>query len=96
MYTELRREVLRCQRGGAEAFERNERAGRDVRIMGRELRTWRTAETSCRRPVYLYDLRASDRARVYKSKSGYRHWIDGICTIYATASGIRKALASTA
>ena len=53
VYTELRREVLRCQRGGAEAFKRIERAGRDVRIMGRDLgRGWRTAETSCRRPLY--------------------------------------------
>lgn len=35
MYTELRGEVLRCQRRGAEAFERFERAGRDVRFVGR-------------------------------------------------------------
>lgn len=35
MYTELRGEVLRCQRRGAEAFERFERAGRDVRLVGR-------------------------------------------------------------
>lgn len=35
MYTELRREVLRCQRGGFEAPKRYERAGRDVRVMER-------------------------------------------------------------
>ena len=38
VYTELRREVLRCQRGGAEAFERNEGAGRDVRINGKRIK----------------------------------------------------------
>lgn len=36
VYTELRGEIFGRERGRAETFKRYERAGRDVRVMGRK------------------------------------------------------------